>query len=442
MKLIRMLAVGASVWLAWITTLAATQSRPDLVGRVTDVDDSPVTNATVFIYTAGPRAGTSSLCPSCYADCSKKARTDTAGRFKVESLDPKLLFRLLVVGAGHESLFVPKVDPAAGEVKIELNPLSQEALKSKRRILGMVMSEDGKPVIGAIISPEGVDRGTGTQWGGIDKFVDPLAVADEHGHFVLLCQDGADAVHATVEGGGAAKRWLELKPGRDYLIRVQDGVTVTGHVVANGQPIKDALVGLVTSDRACGNCLRYDEVATDKDGRFILSNVTPEREFVLYAKMESLGSRGTLPTKTFTTGKSGATSDLGTLAVQPAHRLAGRVVLSDGKPVPADTRLFLGREGAWDHTEAVLDADGGFEFNGVPAESISLSIRIKGYKLSKRNPSLDWLNGMIIGRLTGDLTDLVLSMEPGEWRFNGEEGDPPVEGDRQPRDQPLRGAKL
>jgi len=202
-------------------------------------------------------------------------------------------------------------------------------------------------------------------------------------------------------------------------------------------------VGLVTSDRACGNNLRYDEVATDKDGRFILSNVTPEREFVLYAKMESLRGRGALPTKTFTTGKSGATSDLGALAVQPAHRLAGRVVLSDGKPVPADTRLFLGREGAWDNTEAVLDADGNFDFKDVPAESISLSVRIKGYKLSKRNPSLDWLNGGIIGRLTGDLTDLILSMEPGgEWRFNGEEGDPPDEGDRQPRDQPLRGAKL
>jgi hypothetical protein len=107
----------------------------------------------------------------------------------------------------------------------------------------------------------------------------------------------------------------------------------------------------------------------------------------------------------------------------------------------ANTRLFLGREGAWDHTEALLDAEGRFEFTDVPAESVGLSVRIKGYKFSKRNPSLDWLNGGLVGRVTGDLTDLTFLLEPGEWRYNGEEGEAPG-GQSQPRDQPLRGAKL
>jgi len=116
-------------------------------------------------------------------------------------------------------------------------------------------------------------------------------------------------------------------------------------------------------------------------------------------------------------------------------------VLSDGKPVPAKTRLFLGREQAWDHTEAEVGEDGRFEFKDVPAESVSLSVRVKGYKFSKRNPSLDWMNGGIVGRVTGDIPDLTLLMEPGTWRYNGEEGESP-DGERQPRDKPLRGAKL
>jgi len=116
---------------------------------------------------------------------------------------------------------------------------------------------------------------------------------------------------------------------------------------------------------------------------------------------------------------------------------------SDGMPVPPGTRLFLGREKASDHTEALLDEAGRFEFKNVPAESVGLSVRIKGYKFSKRNPSLDWLNGSIIGRVDGDLTDLTFLMEPGQWRFNGpEEEDLPPGADRQPREKPLRGAKL
>jgi hypothetical protein len=45
-----------------------------------------------------------------------------------------------------------------------------------------------------------------------------------------------------------------------------------------------------------------------------------------------------------------------------------------------------------------------------------MSARIKGYRFSKQNPSLDWLNGGIVGQVTSDITDLTLLMEPGEWR--------------------------
>src|SRR6185436_18026303 len=194
-----------------------------------------------------------------------------------------------------------------------------------------------------------------THWGGSDRYVDPLAVTDENGRFWLGCTNTVDRVHAVVEGRGVAKRWVELKPGRDHLVRMQEGVTVTGTVRRNGRSVPGVVVGLSTRDSTCGSSLRGDELATDKDGFFLLPNVTPEREFVLYSKMESRSGDTLLPSVIFHTGRSGTRHDLGTLEPKPAHRVAGRIVLADDGRIPAGTRVFLGREEAWDHTEMMLD---------------------------------------------------------------------------------------
>lgn len=427
--------------LAVTCSLAAASTRPDLTGAVRFDDGAPVTNATVFIYTAGPKEGSAVVCPSCYPDCGKKAKTDARGSFNVVSLDPKLRFRLLVLAPGCEGQYVEKVDPAEGPKNITIKRLDAAKMMTNTRIVGMVMNPDGDPLAGAVISPEGVSRGGGGQWGGTDRFVDPLAVSDEHGRFWLYCTNGVALVHATVEGRGVAKRWVDLKPGRDHLIRMASGVIVRGNIQVDGQPLTNVIVGLVTVERMAGENLRCDELATDGQGRFLIPNVPPDREFVLYAKMDSMRGRGAPPTRVFHSGKDGGEISLGELAVKPACVLSGRLVLSDGAPIPAQTRLSLGREKAWDHTEVEVGENGRFEFENVPEESVSLSVRIKGYKFSKRNPSLDWLNGGIVGRVTSSMTDLVLLMEPGTWRFNGEEGEPPG-SDRQPRDKPLRSAKL
>ncbi|MCX6927244.1 MAG: hypothetical protein NT154_29180 [Verrucomicrobia bacterium] len=247
-------------------------------------------------------------------------------------------------------------------------------------------------------------------------------------------------VHATVVGPNVAKRWVQLKPGRDHLVRMQEGVAVTGKIELNGKPLKDVVMGLSTTDRVCGKYFNCDELATDKDGRFLIPNVPPGREFVLYSKMDSLGGRGVTPGKVFTTGNSGSTTDVQKLSLQRGFRLAGRVGLSDGQPVPAHTRLLLSREKAWDHTETELDAEGRFKFLGVPAEPVSISVRVKGHKFSKRNPSLDWLNGAIVGTVITDMTNLTLLMDPGQWRYNEEQQDLPPGADSQPYSKPLRSA--
>ena len=421
----------------------ASTDRPDLSGQVLGENGTPMAKATVFVYSAGPKQGTASLCPYCYADCRKKAETDGDGRFKIESLDPELRFRLLVVASGHESQFVRGVDPVTGEPqRISLKAIDPNDLKSGMRIVGRIIGEDGKPVIGAVVGPEGVQRGTSTQWGGTDSFVDPVAVADGKGQFSLLCKKEVTTVHAVIEGPNVAKCWVQLKPGRDHLVRMQEGVTVTGRIEQNGKPLKDVLVGVSTTDRTCGSYFHCDELATDKDGQFLIPNVPPGREFVLFSTMASLRGQGFTPGKVITTGKSRTTLDVGSVPVQAGHRLTGRIVLSDGLPVPLNTRLLLSREKAWDHTEAELDLNGNFEFSGVPPEPVGLNVRINGYKFSKRNPSLDRLNGGLVGTVDADSKELTLLLEPGEWKYNGEEDpDFPASGDTQPYSKPLRGVK-
>jgi len=221
---------------------------------------------------------------------------------------------------------------------------------------------------------------------------------------------------------------------------MQEGVSISGRLVRDGQPIQDAVIGLVTTERTCGICLYDFEAVTDSDGRFLLLNVTPENEYYLFAKMESLGDNGALPVQTIKSGATGSILKLGDLPLRVGHRVAGRLTLSDGQPVPPNTRLFLGREQAWDHTEVALDQNGRFEFRGIPDESVTLSVRIKGYAFSKRNPSLDWPNGSIAGRVDKDIENLTLLMDPGERRFYRDE-EIPAEAERQPGTKPLRGTK-
>src|ERR1043166_9988721 len=174
----------------------ATSARPDLTGVVTDENGDGLPGASVFIYTAGPKQGTGILCPSCYADCRKRTTTDKDGHFKIESLDPTLIFRILVVAKGHRPEFVSKVNPVVKPIEVTLKP-GKEGVTPDRQVKGRVVA-DGKPVPGAVISIRGVSRGEGTRFGGNDD-LDQVAVSDEEGMFVINGQNSFDAVGVEVE---------------------------------------------------------------------------------------------------------------------------------------------------------------------------------------------------------------------------------------------------
>src|SRR4051812_19741761 len=78
----------------------------DVAGRVTGDAGASVPSAPLFVYTAGPKVGTSPFCPSCYPDCGKSAKTDATGNFTLPGLSTELRFQLLVVAKGYVPQFV------------------------------------------------------------------------------------------------------------------------------------------------------------------------------------------------------------------------------------------------------------------------------------------------------------------------------------------------
>ncbi len=420
---------------------AGTGPRPNLLGDVSAKDGKPLVGASVFIATAGPKTGTSTFCPSCYADCSKSAKTDSTGQFEINSLNPQLIFRVLAVAKGYKPKFESKVDPAEGPINIELDPASAADATPDRSLRGRVVDSKGKPVEGAVVSMEGVQtRDGGGSWGSLPG-IDPLAVTDEKGEFVITSQKPFDMMDVSVEARGFAhKGFSKLSSGAMNELKLTEGATVTGRVLLNNKPLKDVTIGISGVDRQSGVYVGHFEVGTAGSGTFAFVNVPPDTDFYIYGLMSSLKNYGAISLQKFHSGKDGETTDIGELAVTTAHRLRGRIELSDGQPVPAKTRLLVSREEAWDSMQLTLDKNGGFDTTGLPEEAISLSARVKGYHISAQNKSVDRLNtDRLVGRVNRDITDLVYRVDKGphpqpDYNMNIPESD-------WPQNKPLFGAE-
>jgi hypothetical protein len=104
--------------------------------------------------------------------------------------------------------------------------------------------------------------------------------------------------------------------------------------------------------------------------------------------------------------------------------------------------MLVSLDRAWDSlTDLEVAPDGSFEATGVPAGSIGIGISLRGYHLSRKNPSLDQMNGFsLVGTLDRDIDRIQILVEPGPIeRFDySKRGFTP---DLMPKDKPLRGTK-
>lgn len=419
----------------------AGQARLDLEGHIL-ARGKPVPDATVFIYTAGPKIGTSTFCPSCYADCRKSAKTDAEGKFKIESLDPRLIFRILAVAKGFAPKFESKVDPDEGPVYVTLRAVDLKDVTPDRSLRGQVVDSDGKPVFGAVVASHGVRRkdDSGTMWGQLPG-VDPLAVTDESGEFLLTALDPFVSLDVRVEARTFANKTFSNLPSgtAHHTLKMTEGVTVKGRVLSQRKPLAGVSVGMVSVDRGVENFTGNFEIGTDSDGQFAFMNLPANVDYQIYGLMNTLRTNGTIPIRNVHAGADGTTVDAGDLLVEPACRLAGRVECSDGHRLPMATRLLISREQAWDSIQVEVGEDGTFDIQGIPKETISLSARVGGYHISPKNPSLDPLNDRLVGRVEQDVTNLVFLLDKGPEparQFN-----PQMSEEEWPQNQRLRGAE-
>jgi Carboxypeptidase regulatory-like domain len=146
-------------------------------------------------------------------------------------------------------------------------------------------------------------------------------------------------------------------------------------------------------------------VGTQQDGTFVISDVPTGVQWFVYAKMESVDTRGASEPKACITTRPSEMVDVGEIPLRTGYRLEGRVVLSDGKSVPNGMRVILTSQRVWDSQTALLDKEGRFKFLGLPQGNYSISPAVKGYSLADNQHEVQ-------GSVQQNVDDFVVSLSP------------------------------
>ncbi len=410
--------------------------RTALVGVVVSAD-RPMPGITVSLFSASLTNGPGTVCPSCPPDCRKTATTDSDGRFRIEALDPTLRFDVLVHGPGCAPKLLYDVDPGRGPIQVKVEPPPQVAVP-EQRVRGRVVDTAGRPIPGAVIRRHRVQQMDGGHQYGGDSF-DGLAVTDAQGEFALNSTEPFRSVDVRVVCPSFAARFFtHLRGGLPVANLVMTpGASLTGRVVHQGRPVPGVVLGLWSGDRQLDLSPAPVWIRTDPQGRYSFQNLPPETAFSFIGEIESVSSVGAIREFRLHTPKDGLSIDMGDVAVERAHRLAGRVVLPGGAKLPEGIYLEVQVSERPDPVRRKLDPRGAFEVRGIPSGEVQLYFSSPGYRLSDRNPSLEpWNPFRLVGRVEKDLTNLVFLIEEG----------PQIESDHSslpqkahPANNPLRG---
>ncbi|MFC1757665.1 carboxypeptidase regulatory-like domain-containing protein [Planctomycetota bacterium] len=384
-------------------SLASAATAPStLSGTVTDELGKPIPGATVSIYTAKPREGIGTLCPSCYRDCNKSTTTGGNGDYAFTQLDGALLFRVLVTAPGLRSVVTKHVDPRDQESETTLLKLPTD-LPDNRQLSGRIVDSQGKPVVGAIVMPFGA-KTTGRRWWGRMPGVDSAAVSDVDGRFVVTSKDRKLGMDFKVYARGYATKITPLfdLDGETKTIQLNVGAHVSGQLVHKGKPVAGRAIGIVQVNRSSGTFVGETTLATDENGMFTFFNLQTDDKYVVYTLCDVAAKTGaaellTMKAKRLTTGQDGQTLDVDKLELGEGVSFSGRVILPNNEPIPDNSTLRLSRTLAWDWANVTISQNGSFRVDGLPPEVFKVYVNVEGFDIDSDKTSFQMVGNNAFG---------------------------------------------
>ncbi len=331
---------------------------------------------------------------------------DAQGKFKIPTVDPSLVFTLLVAADGHKPAYFKKQDPKTGELSLQLERRLDAPPAKNRYFRAQLIGPDHQPVASAPLVAVNYDS----------KEVDTLAVSNEKGEFTLHSQTDFTELKLRVTPEKHARQNITVPAwnGQCKEFQLSIGATLKGRVVQAGKPVAGLHLGTAQIDRSSETFMSDFVTQTDADGRFEFHHLPADQEMGVYGLLGAAGGRGALATRNVKLKGDNSTTDLGDWEMSPGFRLAGQVKKADGQPLPPHIRLVFGRLYAWDNAGVELDAEGRFDIPNVPSESLTLRVNLEGYRFAPGHASLDPGEPYnLVGQLKADKTNLLIVLEPG-----------------------------
>jgi hypothetical protein len=377
----------------------------DIHGIVTTNDGFSVAGAVVSIVSASAPSAARAPTRYCAPDCGRHTISSADGTFAIRGVASELSCTIHIEAKDCISRLL-WTSPRAGQVlRVTLAATQSVPDQSRRQFAGQILRADGQPAKGAVISTQ-----------------HPWTTSDREGKFFIVTDVPTARLAVTVDFEDVVKgQEFQLMPGRiGNTLQLLAGTTVSGRVHKNARPVEGVQLGLVERSPTATNVDAIYETTSDRDGRFTIEHVGPNRDFCLFTKMASVARQNLAAIKKdFRSGRDGQMTEVAEVNLHPAHRVCVRLVFSDEPEHTPDICVVLSRAGIPDSQEVDADEDGTFVFAGVPSESIVLAFQtvglrwVHGYRLSPQHYSLDYLRRTALcGRVDEDL-DLNVLLEPG-----------------------------
>jgi hypothetical protein len=396
----------------------------DLTGRIILPNKSA--KATILINYATLKSNFESSNSMRYPILPVHAQTDDQGNFTIGSLDPRWLYFGYALAPECKLKDLNPIDPAAGPLNISLEAADTNASQNQV-IHGRVVDPRGRPVPGALIEIKGSTRNGQGTWPA--QGVDVYSVSDEAGNFIITGKTAFDAVDGTVAADGFAESDFEQWPSDAanqewaqtgsmpqglfgyakplHQITLVEGTALEGRLLKSGEPVTNAEIRLNRCDVGSSCWFWGPSLLTDDQGHFLFSHLPPNQNFSICGAWDLLASGGAVPQTKVHLGDDDSTNNIGDINADPVCAVAGKILLSDGQPLPAKSFYYLQDDAMGSSLSSCFDKDGSFRFPAVPGDKVSIYLRIPGYGLTPHDSMLK----------SGTVTNITVSLDSTNLAF-------------------------